>query len=189
MNVFLLVTFVVLFVVLIIILPVKVKVSVHANLMRMEGYYLIHAFVINIVCGKVFFENDKLRFDNKINLLKSTEKSKPYTGEFYKEVSKRVKVVNFNYFKSFGNNEDAFETAQITAIENMVVNTISAILKTRYNYINIFSRIIPTFTRNENNTTIYAVIKISIFDVIISFFKAKLKIKEKQKLGKEKQNV
>ena len=184
MNVWLLVLFVVLFIILIIVLPFKVKGIVHVNYMRMEAYYLIYFGVINFLCGKAFIDDDKFQVKNKNNIIMTGKRSKEFDEQLGKDIIKRIKVVNFNYYKVYGNNEDAMNTAIFCGVESVIIKSIEAYLKTKHRELNIFSLVEPTYIDNQNLTSVYGVIKISILDVILSAITAKLKTRKIKKQSK-----
>ena len=178
MNVFLIVLFAVLFLILIIILPVKMKIGLHANFMNMEGYYWIHLLGVNLLCGKASFVGEKFVFQNKNNKIIKNNKMTKDQAEMMKQLLWMIEIVNIDIFKTFGNDENAMNTAIFCGVEGVIFDILESILKTKNRILNVYSIVDPSYVESQNQTTLYVVVKISFFDVIISFIKAKLK-KEK----------
>jgi len=175
MNVFCLILFILILIILIVVLPFKLKVALHINYLTMEVYYLVQFWFINLLCGKVNFDGDVLKIYNKDNLIIRGKGKKNSDNRVLLECLKHIDVVNVDFVKQFGNADDAMNTAIICSFENLVMNMINSKLKSKNKVMNKMKLVEPNFDEYENKSSIYAVIKISIFDVIISRKKVQTK--------------
>lgn len=185
MNVLYLIIFILIFILLLIIIPIKIRVCLHINYLNMEAYYLIYFGVLNIICGKLGFGESGLVIKNKINLLKNNSKNHKYSDFLIEEYLNKIKVSNVNFYKTYGADYNAMNTALIASFENIIFDSINLYLKTKNATMNCYNYINPNFTFEENKTSVYAVIKISVLDVIISIIKAKLRIVKLKKTGEK----
>jgi len=189
MNIALLIFFIILLIILIIIIPFKIRILVHVNYLNLEAYYLVNFLFINFLCGKMDLSNNGVMFKNKSNVLfKSKKKDEDKPNLAIYEYIKRMEVVNINFYKSYGNEDNAMQTAIITTIDKIIYDCLSYILSNKNYVMNSYGYIEPVFSESKNKTSIYAVVKISILDVIISLINAKLRMSKIVK-DKEKNNV
>ena len=98
-----------------------------------------------------------------------------------------MEVVNINFYKCYGYEDNAMLTAIVTAIEKILFDSLTYILSTKNYVMNSYGYVKPNFKESNNKTSLYAVIKISILDVIISLIKAKLRLSKLK--FKEKNDV
>ena len=181
MRVYLLIIFAVILVYLIIVLPFKIKAGFHVNFLNLEAYYIINFLFFNVICGKLSFDSNGINIENKSNHLfkRSDDNSSEdeYSNFLIKEYLKKVKIVNASIFKYYGNEDDAMNTALFCGVEKLFFDVVGKILSIKYEEINYYEIVSPDFCENKNTTSGYFVLKISILDVIISIFSAKLKVK------------
>lgn len=121
---------------------------------------------------------DGLLIENKTNHLIKKDKKGKYNDNLISEYLKRIKVVNLNFYKTYGNDDNAMNTALFCSFENIVFDSISKYLKTKNEVLNAYNNVDAKFCNNENTTSLYGVIKISLLDVIISLISSKLKSKK-----------
>ena len=179
MKIFLLCFFIVLLLVLIIVLPFKIKAGLHINYLNMEAYYIISFLFLNVICGKLTLNDKGIVFENKSNhLFKNSNDGDEYSKYTIQEYINRLKIVNINFYKCYGDEDNAMNTALIVGFDYVLYDTIRSILETSQTEINCYNEVRPEFCNSRNMTSVYAVIKISILDVIISNIKAKLKSKK-----------
>ena len=185
MKLWLLITLIILLLILMVIIPFKIKVIVHVDYLNLNLYYLVNFLFINFLCGKASLDESMgARVQNKSNILfkKSDGDDDPNLAVY--EYIKRMKVVNINFYKSYGMSSDSMRTALVCAIDKILYDVLGYFLLCKNIVMNTYGYVEPRFTEDENKTSIYAVIKISILDVIISLISAKLrvsKIKRKEK--------
>ena len=128
MNYWLLGTFVILFIVLIFVLPLKVRAMLHVNFINMEAYYLVHIWFFNLVCGKLFFNDEKLVVKNKQNRLSKSGETSDYDKELYVQLLRFSDLVNVNVFKIYGNDDNAMKTSIVCGLESIMIEIMKAFL-------------------------------------------------------------
>ena len=149
------------------------------NYLNMEAYYIINFLFFNVICGKMSISENGLLFENKSNhLLKKGKDGDEYSKFIIKEYMSRIKIVNVNIYKNYGDEDNAMHTALISGFETVIFESIRSVLETKQSVVNCFNQMKPDFCKTKNMTSIYAVIKISIIDVIISLIKAKLRLRK-----------
>jgi len=164
---------------LIVVLPLKIKAGFHVNYLNMQAYYIISFLTLNVICGKITLSDEGIVIENKSNhLYKNGKDGDEYSKYIIKEYINRIKIVNINVYKCYGDEYNAMNTAMIVGFDNILYETLRRILEVNQSEINCYNLVSPEFCESKNMTSIYAVIKISILDVIISIIKAKLKIKK-----------
>ena len=125
------------------------------------------------MCGTVKIEDNKLIIKNIVNHI-SGKGDEKYNLALYKEYLKRIMVAKMMIFKRYGDASDASNTAIVCGIEEIVSRLFEKYVRTKNKTSQLSNFVMPCFCDDENNTTVYAVLKISIMGVIISVIKAKL---------------
>jgi len=178
MKIFLLCAFILLFILLVVVLPFKIKMCLHINYLNMEAYYLVSFMFISVICGKCSITDDGFLIENKTNYLFKKDEKTEYKGKLIQEYLKRIKVVNMNFYKTYGSDNNSMNTAMLCACENIIFDSINKYLKTKNTELNCYNHINPDFCESKNMLSVYGVIKISLLDVIISIISSKLKTRK-----------
>ena len=165
--------FALLLICVIFVVPFKIKLNVHVNFNEGKCYYLIYLWFITFICGTIKIENNKLIIKNFINHITGNGGEK-YKLAIYKEYLKRLGVCYIVFYKRFGDDGDAKKTSVVCALENIFICQFENYIRQKNKISKLECLVFPNFTSCENNTTVYAVLKISPLSVIISIIKAKL---------------
>lgn len=168
----LIVFFVALFFILIFLFPFKVRFMAHINLLKKKGFYSAKVLGIRVICGQIYISKDnEIIMENSIDIM-NNKFSKNFVKEFVKAFLNKMDIKKIELFFVGGITNDSFASAMLCGTITSLVNTIYSILSQRYDNVKLYEDIKPSFNKLQFELTFDFVIRISIFNIILSIFKA-----------------
>ena len=181
MKTMLIVFFIISLIVLLFVFPFKLRLMGHINLIEKKGYYSFKAWRIKLICGMIWYDEieKKLKIKNVNNIIKNKYKDEELKL-FTLNILKTIDVKKVELFFSGGFNNNSFSSAMVCGGARLIVDCIYSFLSQNYDDVKLFEDIVPTFNNDSFELTFDFVASISIYQIIWSSIKSKIKVlKEK----------
>ncbi len=144
----------------------------HMNLLKKKGFYSAKVLGIRVICGQIYLSKEnEIIMENSIDIMNNTM-SKNFVKEFVKAFLEKIDIKKIELFFTGGLSNDSFASAMLCGFMTSVVNTIYSILSQKYDNVKLYEDIKPTFNNLSFDLTFDIVIRISIFNIVLSIFKA-----------------
>ena len=161
----LIVFFVICFLFLIAIFPFKTRIMGHLNLMELKCFYSLKVWLINLISGKIVFEDGKFEMTNEDSIL-----TKAYNNEYMKLVGKEIMssidIKKLEIFFDGGFKDNSFSSAIMCGSVISFVETLFAYLSLKFDNVKMFKDIKPTFDENNLELTLDIVVSISLWKIV-----------------------
>ena len=149
----------------------------HFNVLKNKGYYLLKIAFVNLLCGRVRFNDGALEFENNNDLLFSKKENEKYLNIVFKNILKKIDVKECEVFCDYGNTSNACNTALICGGLYSFVSCLFAKLKTKFQKMYQFLDVKPNYNKDIIETTVNIEVTITIFQTVISLIKSKFELK------------
>lgn len=170
----LIVFFVVILISLIIIMPFKSRVMGHFNLIEKKGFYSFKVWRIKVLCGKIYTGSDgKIKIEYTQNAIKDRYKDE-FSRKLFLKIMSEIDVKKVEIYVTSGFKNNSFSSAMISSIFNISVKMIYSYLSQKYDLVDLYNDIEPSFSQNKFELTFDFVCDISILGIIKSLIKAKI---------------
>ena len=152
----------------IIFFPFKSRFMAHFDLMELKLFYSAKIWRIKILCGETYYCNLKININNSKNIFKRSYKKKNFKT-FTKNIIRKIRFTKFETYFTGGNKTDALFSAMICGSASTIIESFYAFLFTKYDGIELYKDIDPTFTENAFKLTLDSVFQISIFQIFVAW--------------------
>lgn len=166
--------FVVLMLFLIVIFPFLIQFEVKCNILKLKGSFSIKIFNLFKVEYKFRVKNGYVYvyYKNKERKEKISKKNLNLLFIYMtlNQVYFRQQVLNFNFISNFGYVNDSMITANICGYLDVLSKSLLGKLKNNKKSAHIFVDVNPKYNEDVFNVRLNTATRISVFDLIYSFF-------------------
>lgn len=185
MKSMLIVFFIALLLLMFLLFPFKARMSMHINLLEYKAFYCFKIWRLKFLCGMAELESGKVVVQNANNMF-SKEIDKEFAKEMAKEMLSRIDIKKMEIFFTGGFEENSYASALVCGSVTSLVRLAYSVLSQQYEDVKLYEDIVPTFSDSNLELTFDIVVSLSVFQVVMSLFKSKLKINKMEKLKDER---
>lgn len=184
MKSLLIVFFIVVLIFMIMLFPFKVRVATHINLLEYKAFYCFKVWRLKFLCGKAEIDSGKISVQNSNNMF-AKDIDKDFAKELAKETLARLDVKKMEIFFTGGFEENSYASAMVCGTMTSLVRSAYSVLSQQYENVKLYEDIVPTFAESNLELTFDVVVRLSLFQIIISLLKAKIKINKMERIEDE----
>ena len=185
MKSLLIVFFIVVFLMMIIFFPFKARVAMHINLLEYKAFYCFKIWRMKFLCGMAEIESGSFVVQNANNMF-AKEIDKDFAKAMIKEMLARLNIKKMEIFFTGGFEENSYASALVCGSVTSIVRLAYSVLSQQYEDVRLYEDIVPTFSESNLELTFDLVVSLSLFQLMMSLLKSKIKINKLEKLKDER---
>ena len=180
----------ILLIILLCVLQLTVKGKLYFNVYKNNGKLQMKFLNITIINYTISFHTDYIKLTNKKGKnsylpLEFNQQTIEEYNNFQEILFKKTYFKNVSFYLNFGKKDSAFLTSMICGHFDLITKIFYCIFKTGKNEVEFNSKIYPNFKTNVIKIGVKAKLSLSIYDLLWSYFEAKLSSKIIKKRGNE----
>lgn len=133
-----------------------------------------------MLCGRIFVDrNGKIKIENTQNAIKDRYKDE-FSQKLFLKIMSEIDVKKVEIYVSSGFKNNSFSSAMLSSIFDITVKMIYAYLSQKYDLVDLYNDVEPSFSQNKFELTFDFVCNISICRIIKSLIKSKIEFNKER---------
>ena len=173
----LIVFFILTFTFLVLYFPFKTRIMGHFDFVELIGFYSLKIMKLRLVNGKVYTYDGKIKSDSSVSAL-GRNMCKEKKSILVKKILSEIDIKKLEIYFSSGVAENAFASAMICGLFNLIIKSSYGYLSNSYIDIKLYEDVDAKFGSDNFKITFDIVISISFIKLILALIYANKKFKE-----------